>query len=387
MKRPFPLRSVNESVGALVLGSGIVLLLFIVLTIRAQDWFKPELSVQVLLPEGGTFGLVTGADVEVLGAVAGSVEDISIDPSTERLVARVLVRGDFRSLVRGDSRVIIERKLGLAGDAFLSIIGGTRGLPTQPNQPLTATTTAGLMEGLEATLEEVSMSLIPAIGELRELLRQSTDLVRDVRRPDGRVMSLLADASDVLRLALEGEGLAARFMRDPMLASEVDGAMGEARQLLRTLRSTSSSAQRATEDLAGLVQDLRREIPGLAGQGTALMGQGTALIGQGAAFIGQGTTLIDKAGGAIDASHGLLQSAASVMEDVKRTTGPLPEVSGGLREQMRDVPEMVLGVQENLREFERLVEALQRHWLVRGYLDEEVPAGRISPLVLPVGDR
>ena len=364
MKRPFPLRTINESVGALVLGACLAVLLLIVLTSRAQGWFEPELKVTIRLPEGSTFGLGAGSDVEVLGALAGSLKDIHIDPETEHVFTTALVRGDFRALVRGDSQVIVERKLGLAGDSYLSIIKGTKGVPLLPDAVLMASTKRGMVDGLEETLKEFSVNLLPAIGELRALLREATALTQEVRSPDGQVMGLVARLDQLTSAAAGGEGIVGRALTDKAWADEIQGAVTEANSLLVNIQGLASSADGITQELSGLLADLRQEIPQLLERSRGLITTAEDVLGGGAA---------------------LLDGAQGVLSDVKATTEGLPGIASGVGDEVRDLSGMAAGVQESVREVERLMEALQRHWLLRGYVEPDVPGGRLSPAAMPGG--
>ncbi|MFT6830850.1 MAG: ABC-type transporter Mla subunit MlaD [Planctomycetota bacterium] len=358
MRRPFPFRSVNESVGAFVLSAGLVVLGLIVLTSRAQGWFQPELRVMVLLPEGGTFGLAPGADVEVLGAVAGSVQDIRIDPETERVLATTLIRGDFRALVRGDSRVVIERKLGLAGDSFLSIVGGTKGFAVLPETPLRASNTSGMMEGLEAALGEVTSSLLPAVDEVRMLVRETLALTQEVRAPEGPVMSLVAHLDMAAVAVLEGEGPVGQLLTSRAWADEMKAATAEARLLLGSFRATSDAATLTIAELRTLSADLNQEIGRLSERGAALISTTETTVVEG---------------------RQLLVDAGGLLGDLKESTKVLPELAVRVREEVRDLPGLVAGVQDTLREVERLIEAMQKHWLLRSYVDTSPSTGRISP--------
>lgn len=57
----------------------------------------------------------------------------------------------------------------------------------------------------------------------------------------------------------------------------------------------------------------------------------------------------------------------------------LPEITGKLGGEARDLPGTVLQAQKTMYEMELLVEALQRHWLVRKYVEPPTTAPRIAP--------
>ena len=66
-------------------------------------------------------------------------------------------------------------------------------------------------------------------------------------------------------------------------------------------------------------------------------------------------------------------------ENVQLGTTRLPEITGALANEAKDLPGLVLQTQVSMRELERLIEAMQRNWLVRKYVNQTNP-----PPVLPL---
>jgi phospholipid/cholesterol/gamma-HCH transport system substrate-binding protein len=72
-----------------------------------------------------------------------------------------------------------------------------------------------------------------------------------------------------------------------------------------------------------------------------------------------------------------LQPTAANLKDASAhllvSSTNLPAISGGLREGAQDLPALMLQTHSSMREMERLISAMQEHWLVRKYVDEENP--------------
>jgi hypothetical protein len=51
----------------------------------------------------------------------------------------------------------------------------------------------------------------------------------------------------------------------------------------------------------------------------------------------------------------------------------LPAISETLARKARDLPGLVLQTQTSMRELERFIDALQRHWLFRRYMNKPDP--------------
>lgn len=89
----------------------------------------------------------------------------------------------------------------------------------------------------------------------------------------------------------------------------------------------------------------------------------------------------------VDEAHNLLTLANETMSElrsgvmnlniavmnVQESTARLPEITGAVAEEAKDLPGLLQQSQTSMRELERLIEALQRHWLVRKYVNQTNP--------------
>ena len=68
-----------------------------------------------------------------------------------------------------------------------------------------------------------------------------------------------------------------------------------------------------------------------------------------------------------------------ILTDIRQVTERLPAMAKILEGEVGDMEGIVLQSQEAIRETTRLLEAVQRHWLIRGYVDQADPSERIPP--------
>lgn len=68
-----------------------------------------------------------------------------------------------------------------------------------------------------------------------------------------------------------------------------------------------------------------------------------------------------------------------ILKNLEKGSARVPEITDKLSGEARDLPGTVLQAQKTLHEMERLVEALQRHWLVRKYVEPSATSPRIAP--------
>lgn len=99
------------------------------------------------------------------------------------------------------------------------------------------------------------------------------------------------------------------------------------------------------------------------------------------AFVDEAQVLLS---GAIEALAGLkaaITNANLVFENLQEGTARLPEITGALADEAKDLPGLVLQTQTSMHELERVVEAMQRHWFLRKYVSEVEPP--LSPAPKP----
>jgi len=74
-----------------------------------------------------------------------------------------------------------------------------------------------------------------------------------------------------------------------------------------------------------------------------------------------------------------LAEVQSVLADVKKTTAQLPAMAETVGGEVRKTPELMDQTHETLREAERLIEGIQRHWLLRKNIPVEGAPDSIPP--------
>ncbi|TAL01348.1 MAG: hypothetical protein EPO07_08505 [Verrucomicrobia bacterium] len=84
----------------------------------------------------------------------------------------------------------------------------------------------------------------------------------------------------------------------------------------------------------------------------------------------------------VKASHSVDELQVT-LKNVQQASTNLPAISDTIRSEAEDLPGLVLQTHSSMRELERLIEAMQRHWLVRRYVNKTNPPP-IHPSFEPV---
>jgi len=84
-------------------------------------------------------------------------------------------------------------------------------------------------------------------------------------------------------------------------------------------------------------------------------------------------TLLVKANHSMDELQLTLKNLQQASGNLKLASTNLPSISGAMAQEAKDLPGLVLQSQTSMREMERLIEAMQRHWLLRKYVNTTNP--------------
>ena len=315
MKQRFKFQHVNEITGTFVIIVVAALIAAIVWTGYRQRWFRGTVTLRIVLPEAGAAGIRQGSEVYFLGTLVGTVSNVIVD-AAGRMEAETSIHSDFFRFVREDSSAVVKMKFVVAGDAYFEITRGQgRPLPRK-NASIICKELPGTME---TAIEEVRSAVLPVLEKLSVGLDTWTTL--------GEKLSAGADAWTRLGTNL-----------------------GESRQHLDQLIGR----------LDGLVDGVEQ------GKGTA----GKLLTDP--SIADELKTILDKGNVSMD-------QLQDILKDVHLAGTDLSVVSEALAIEAKDLPGLVLQTQQTLHELERLIEGIERHWLIRKYIEHREPNTRILP--------
>jgi phospholipid/cholesterol/gamma-HCH transport system substrate-binding protein len=84
-------------------------------------------------------------------------------------------------------------------------------------------------------------------------------------------------------------------------------------------------------------------------------------------------TLLARANETMSELRGVVTNLSVAVKNVQDGTARLPEITDTVANETKDLPGLVLQTQTSMRELERLIEAMQRNWLVRKYVNKTNP--------------
>ncbi len=91
------------------------------------------------------------------------------------------------------------------------------------------------------------------------------------------------------------------------------------------------------------------------------------------ALADEAQTLLARANAAMGELQDVTTNLNVAVKNIQHGTTRLPEITDAVAEGTKDLPGLVRQTQTSMRELERLVEAMQKTWLLRKYVNQTNP--------------
>lgn len=252
---------------------------------------------------------------------------------------------------------------------------------------------AGIRQGSEVyflgtLVGSVSDVIVDTTGRMEAHANIRLDFFRFVRADSSAVVKKkFGVAGDAFFEITRGEGQPlpehnASIICNEQLQGSLETAVEEVRReamlVLKKVTSGLDTWTKLGEDL-GATRKHVDELSGRLERMTAGVEAGQGTLGK---LITE-TTLADDAQKLLAQANGTMVELRGVVTNlntasiyVRDGTVRLPEITGAMADEAKELPGLVLQTKTSMRELERLVEALQRHWIVRKYVDKTNPPPR-----------
>jgi phospholipid/cholesterol/gamma-HCH transport system substrate-binding protein len=254
MAKPFKFRYVNHIAGAFAALIFAVLIAGFVLAAHAQKWFEPVNPINLNLPREGSYGIKSGAEIQMLGTTVGAVDAVHIDPDGN-MSANGHINPDFAKFIRTDSVAIIHIPVAL-GDPFIEITRG-EGAPRPATDVLTANPQVGASDQLSQMIQDFRTQTIPKINSL---IDQFNILAGQFLDPKGPTQSLLASLNAVGARLQQNDNIAGRILNDKQLADNLAQTIVKLNASVDTIGSTVASLRKTTDELPDVVAQLQQTL-------------------------------------------------------------------------------------------------------------------------------
>jgi phospholipid/cholesterol/gamma-HCH transport system substrate-binding protein len=280
MAKKFKFRYVNEIVGGFVILVVLLLLAGVLVAGRAQHWFDPMQEIDLKFPPEGSMDLQKGAEVMLLGARVGSVQDILVDDDGD-ITGSIRVRGSFMRFVRTDSVALVKKKMVVTGDAYIELTRGTNEPLPRVDAQIPCVKDTEILQMLEEALNTLAMEAENTLRLVNRAIEEYTMLAENLNDPTNGIPQVMAQVNGLLADVRSGEGLPARILNDPALADDVAGIVAQAQELLEKVNAMAAELQQVVAKLPPMVDTAAAEVdnlPVVIGDSQALMRSTTATL-------------------------------------------------------------------------------------------------------------
>lgn len=255
---------------------------------------------------------------------------------------------------------------------------------------LPETGAAGIRQGSEVyflgtLVGSVSDVVVDGQGRMQAEARLRRDFFRFVRVDSSAVVKKkFGVAGDSFFEITRGEGNAlpetdASIVCNEQFQSALEAAVDEVRvEALQVLKKFSGGLDAWTKfgaNLDATTPHLKRTAVRLESLADGLE-QGKGTVGQlltDTTLTDEAKRLLQQANAAMIEMQGVVTNLNAAVKSVHAGTARWPEISAAVADGTKDLPALVQQTQTSMRELERLIEALQRHWLVRKYINSNNP--------------
>ena len=280
MAKKFKFRYVNEIVGGFVILVVLLLLAGVLVAGNAQHWFDPMHEIDLDFPPEGSMDLQKGAEVMLLGARVGSVQDILVD-NDGNITGSIRVRGSFMRFMRADSVALVKKKMVVTGDAFIELTRGTGAELPKSDARIPCVKDTEILQMLEDALNTLAMEAENTLRLVNRAIEEYTMLAENMNEPEGNLQQLLANLNGLMLDIRQGQGLPAKLLNDPAMAKDVEDIVAQVQELMVKINAMASELQTVVAKLPPMADTMAGEVdnlPVVTGDAQALMRESTVLL-------------------------------------------------------------------------------------------------------------
>ncbi|MGH8666279.1 MAG: MlaD family protein, partial [Burkholderiales bacterium] len=248
--------------GAFVLIAAGLFVLGMLQSKAVQEWLNPSKALRLVMPDEGLFGLSQGAKIEILGTPAGRVTRIVIDPD-EKIHAQAQIDPSMSPFVRRDSKAIIRKTFGVAGESYVEITRG-HGEPLDWDYAvLTVEADRAPTENIGEIMQDLRSRVMPILAQTERAVTALADLTERLADPKGDLQVTLGAVGTLTARIERGEGSLGRVLANDAMARELEALLGNANAtmqalgpILDELRTTATQVASLTTSINAQSKDL-----------------------------------------------------------------------------------------------------------------------------------
>jgi phospholipid/cholesterol/gamma-HCH transport system substrate-binding protein len=300
----------EKMVGGFILLTLFISLFTVAMVGRGKNWFRKQVGYYTIFKEG--YNLSAGSRVKLFGTDVGQVTGVSLTEDNKvRVAFRILA--DYASRMRTDSLAIVESPT-FIGSEYVALSPGSKSAPAlAPGGQIPSKEKKSLSDYFEEY--EVDKMVKRLSGILEDLARISAEL----GDRNGPLMGTLQNVKQLTGTMEQGRGSLGRLIRRDELYLKIMEELDALSKILASVRETADQSVTIGSHVARLSERLAT------------------------------------------ASEHAPEMALQFQEIVNR----MVRVSLLLEKSMTEVPEISQQAREGMREVNRILDSIQKNFLIR----------------------
>jgi phospholipid/cholesterol/gamma-HCH transport system substrate-binding protein len=339
-KKKFPYA--ETLVGAFILSGLIVLFLMILFVGSKQNLLEGRFKVQAIFSRVG--GLRVDSPVRLAGIEVGNVEDLRFN-GQGKIVVTMSIQQRYREQIRKDSLATIG-SVGLLGDRTVEIKVGSPDAEIAPPGSVLPS-----QDAFEIT--EVLDQIGPAIEDAKKIMANVATVTEKLKSQGNTLSSAMDHANEILEKVNTGKGTLGALISDPTLYQQVTDLLGNSKKVVSRLEVAAQRIEGLTTQLSKLTPNLQTTMNNFQ-ESSAYIKESSAALKE---SLEQVPTLVKK-------GDKILDNVVVTSENIRKASS--------------NIPEIVHTGQEAVDGANKVMEAAQKHWLLRGYVNREESAKVIT---------
>jgi phospholipid/cholesterol/gamma-HCH transport system substrate-binding protein len=249
--------------------------------------------------------------------------------------------------VRRDSKAIIRKTFGVAGETFVEITRG-RGEPMDWDYAvLSAEADRAPTESIGEMMADVRNRVMPILAQTERAITALASLTERLADPQGSLQVMLRDVSALTARLERGQGSLGRMLADDAAARDLEALLSNANDTVTALRPILDDIRATARQTALLSETINAQSKDLP--------QINAKV------------------------NAILASLERIMGDLSRTSPELPKITRDVSATTASAPVLIGTLQQTLTELELLLRQLRGHWLLGGGGGDQPPAATRLP--------
>ncbi len=340
MQMHFRIRHFERYVGILVVLSVILAILAVVFVARGQKWFAKRANYKIIFSKG--HGLKPGTPVTISGMEVGNLKSLQLTPGSE-VEMTVYVFQQYKFYIRKDSEATITSPL--VGAKSVEIDAGS---PNEPPIPEGGVIPSREPRELTDIIKDIDIKT--PLAKLDMSLENLKSLTAKLNDPEGELFSVLKNAEMVTSQLKNGQGAMGALLQDPGVHRDMAASLATLRRSLANVEEVTRRAQESSRSLPDLEQRVDLALTDVRSAAAGL------------------SSIMDDVKKATAHTPAIAENVKEITTEGRSIVRDVKEITGSAQKASPQIPDLLETTEETVGDVDTLVQGLQRHWLLRGFM-------------------